>query len=114
MGSKKLYDEYYIEINSLVDMLGKYVNAYRLLIGSAGELNSIALSKKSDVKDALKRIDDVGELIDNIVDALECSQCNYIEYLRFKSKMLNIEVSKAIIQTEIDNELNFQNEREDE
>ena len=115
MGSRIVYDQYFREINSLVDILGKYVNSYRLLIGSAGELNSIALAKKSDVKDTLKRVEEIGDLIDCLVETLDCAQCNYIEYLRLKSTILQVEVSKEIILTEIDNELKFQNDqREDD
>lgn len=114
MGSRILYDQYCREINGLVDILGKYVNSYRLLIGSAGELNSIALAKKSDVKDTLKRVEEVGDLIDCLVDTLESIQCNYIEYIKLKSALLQVEISKDIILTEIDNELNFQNSTREE
>ncbi|MGL4655396.1 MAG: hypothetical protein ACRCWM_05895 [Sarcina sp.] len=109
MGTQLVYDQYFREINYLVDILGKYVNSYRLLIGSAGELNSIALARKGDVKDTLKRIDHLGSLIDCLLETLESAQCNYIEYLRLKTAVLQVEVSKEIILTEIDNELKFQN-----
>ncbi|WP_297519397.1 hypothetical protein [uncultured Clostridium sp.] len=114
MGSRIVYDQYFREINSLVDILGKYVNSYRLLIGSAGELNSIALAKKGDVKDTLKRVEEIGDLIDCLVDTLDCAQCNYIEYLKIKGTILQVEISKEIILTEIDNELKFQNDQRDD
>ncbi|MGL4740301.1 MAG: hypothetical protein ACRC41_05765 [Sarcina sp.] len=114
MGSRILYEQHCRDINGLVDILGKYVNSYRLLIGSAGELNSIALAKKSDVKDTLKRVEEVGELIDCLVDTLDAIQCNYIEYIKLKSTLLQVEISKDIIFTEIDNELNFQNSTREE
>ena len=111
MGVKLVYDQYFREINYLVDILNKYVNSYRLLIGSAGELNSIALAKKGDVKDTLKKIDRLGELIDCLLETLEDAQCNYIEYLRLKTSILQLEVSKEIILTEIDNDLKFENSK---
>ena len=111
MGVKLVYDQYFREINYLVDILNKYVNSYRLLIGSAGELNSIALAKKGDVKDTLKKIDRLGELIDCLLETLEDAQCNYIEYLRLKTSILQLEVSKEIILTEIDNDLKFENNK---
>lgn len=109
MGYKVVYDQHCLEINGLVDVLGKYVNAYRLLIGSAGELNSIALAKKSDVKHSLKRAEEVGELIDCIVDTLDCMQCSYVEYLKLKNSLIAVELSKDLIFTEIDQELGFVN-----
>ncbi|MGL4451834.1 MAG: hypothetical protein ACRCTZ_11650 [Sarcina sp.] len=111
MGTQIIYEQYFREINNLVDILGKYVNSYRLLIGSAGELNSIALARKGDVKDTLKRIDELGNLIDCLLETLDSAQCNYINYLRLKTTVLQVQVSKEIILTEIDNELKFQNSK---
>lgn len=109
MGTRELFRDYFIEINNLVDILAKYVNAYRLLIGSAGELNSIALAKKSDVKDALKRVNELGKLIDCLLKSLDCAQCTYIEYLKLRAAYIEVQATKDIILTEIENELLFQN-----
>ena len=56
-----MIQNYYTDINNLADILTKLVSSYRLIIGGADELNKIALSKKSDVKDALKRADSLGD-----------------------------------------------------
>lgn len=113
MSYRVIYEQHCREINGLVDILGKYVNSYRLMIGSAGELNSIALAKKSDVKDTLKRVEDIGELIDCITKTLDCMQCNYVEYLRIRNSLIAVELSKDIILTEIDMELGFINDKRD-
>ena len=55
MSHRKLMEEYYCDINNLTDLLSKLANNYRLLIGGAGEMNSMAVSHKKDVKDALHK-----------------------------------------------------------
>jgi hypothetical protein len=109
MGYNKIMSSYYSELTNLVFLLEKYVNSYRLLIGGAGELNGIALAKKNEVKDALKRVDKVGDLIDDLIDILECCQNTYLNYVRLKSDVLIVKTEKDLILTEIDNELLFQN-----
>ena len=109
MGTRELFKDYFLEITNMVDILAKYVNAYRLLIGSAGELNSIALARKSDVKDALKRVNELGKLIDCLIKSLDCAQCTYIDYLKLRASFIEAQATRDIILTEIEQELLFQN-----
>lgn len=111
MGYNKIMGSYYSELTNLIFLLEKYVNSYRLLIGGAGELNNIALAKKSAVKDALKRVDKVGDLIDDLINILECTETTYLNYVRIKSDILVLKTEKELILTEIDNELLFQNNK---
>lgn len=67
MSNRNVIENYYFDINNQVDLLGKLINSYRLLIGGAGELNGIALANKNDVKDAIKRVNKLGGVIDNII-----------------------------------------------
>ncbi len=97
------------ELNNLADLLGKFVNSYRLLIGGAGELNIIALSKKSEVKDALDRASDVGAIIDDLVKVIESSNDCYFKYMKIKNNFILSKTEKDSILTEINNELEFQN-----
>lgn len=99
------------ELNNLADLLGKFVNSYRLLIGGAGELNNIALSKKNEVKDALDRAEDVGCIIDNLVKVIEGSGNCYFKYTKIKNEFILAKTQKDSILTEIDNDLNFNNSR---
>lgn len=99
------------ELNNLADLLGKFVNSYRLLIGGAGELNNIALSKKNEVKDALDRAEDVGCIIDSLVKVIEGSGNCYFKYAKIKNEFILAKTQKDSILTEIDNDLNFNNSR---
>ncbi|KAJ50431.1 hypothetical protein BD780_004101 [Clostridium tetanomorphum] len=105
MNHRKVVQDYYGDINNLTELLTKLVNSYRLLIGGAGELNSIALSRKNDVKHALERANELGEVIDNIIDVLECTSYGYMDYCKIKSEVIRCKVQAKYIQTEIDEEL---------
>ncbi|QGU96064.1 hypothetical protein GOM49_14045 [Clostridium bovifaecis] len=107
MGSRKVIQTYYTDINNLADLLGKLVNSYRLLIGGADELNKIALSKKSDVRDALKRADKLGDIIDEIIEILEKSSDSYVDYCDLKSEIIKGKLNEGYIYTEIEEDLNF-------
>jgi hypothetical protein len=107
LSGRKLIETYYVDINNLADLLGKLVNSYRLMIGGADELNKIALSKRKDVKEALKRADELGEIIDSVIEALEGASHNYLDYCSIKSEIVKGKMASHHIQTEIDEELKF-------
>ncbi|MGL5353921.1 MAG: hypothetical protein ACRDA5_11445 [Clostridium sp.] len=115
MAYKEIIKDNSDELNNLADLLGKFVNSYRLLIGGASELNTIALAKKDVVKDAIERAEDVGDIIDDLVRVIEGSGSCYFKYAKIKNEFILAKTQKDIILTEIDDELDFQNsEREDE
>jgi hypothetical protein len=111
LSGRKLIETYYVDINNLTDLLNKLVNSYRLLIGGADELNKIALSRRKDVKDGLKRANELGEIIDNVIEALEATSHNYLDYCSLKSELVKGKMVSNHIQTEIDDELRFDGEK---
>lgn len=108
MANRKIIQDYYTDINNLADLLTKLTNSYRLLIGGAGELNVIALSSKHDVKKAIKRAAELGDVIDDIIDVLEKSGYSYLDYCKIKSQIIEDRVEMEYILTEIDEELKLQ------
>ena len=112
------YDElaqnHYNDIENLSRLMKNYVDAYRLLIAGAAELYNVNLAKKSDVKKALERVDGLGSLIDNLIEALDRCEGGYLKYCKIKNDYLSISTQKNKIYTEIDNELNFQNTGRDD
>lgn len=110
MPHRKLVEEYYADINNIADLLNKLVNSYRLLIGGAGELNTIALAHKKDVKHALKRVDELGDVIDDLIDVLDKSSYIYMDYCKIKSQVMECKIQAQYIQTEIDDELKLDND----
>ncbi|MCY6356826.1 hypothetical protein [Clostridium sp. ZS2-4] len=107
MGHRKVIETYYTDVNNLTDLLGKLVSSYRLLIGAADELNKIALSRKSDVRDALKRAEKLGETIDDLIKILDDASFNYGAYCQFKSDFIKEKMNVDHIVTEIQEELSF-------
>ncbi|MBE6065470.1 hypothetical protein [Clostridium cochlearium] len=107
MGHRKVINDYYCDIDNLAELLVKLVNSYRLLIGSAGELNSIALAKRSDVKKAIDRANDLGCIIDEVIDGIDKCTYEYIKYCKTKSEIMKYKMKLNIIQTEIESELKF-------
>lgn len=105
MSNRKVVENYYNDINGLADLLGKLVNSYRLLLGGAGELNNIALATKSDVKNALKKADKLGEAIDNIIYTINKADEEYLEYFKLKKEIFGKEINTEFIENEIEEQL---------
>ncbi|MDT8718522.1 hypothetical protein IAI10_17800 [Clostridium sp. 19966] len=108
MGHRKVIENYYTDISNLADLLTKLVNSYRLLIGGANELNGIALASKKDIKAAIKRSHELGEIIDNLLVILKESSSGYIDYCDLKSQVMKSQMQFQYIKNEIDNELKLQ------
>lgn len=106
---RELFDAYFIEVNNIADLLSKYVNSYRLLIGTAGELNGIALARKKEVRAAIDRANQLGEIIDVLLDAIQSIEICYLNYIMLKADLIAVKTQKNVILTEVDNELLFQN-----
>ncbi len=109
-----LVKKQYEDIDNISGLLKNYVDSYRLLIAGASELYSINLAKKSDVKKALDRVEEVGELIDKLINTLEKCEGSYLKYCNIKNDYISTSTEKDKIFTEIDNELNFQNSEREE
>lgn len=111
MKYRKLIDEQSQDITVLSQLLKTYVDSYRLLIGGASELYNVNLVKKSEIKKALDRVSELGELIDKLIESLDKCENGYIKYCKIKSDYISIKSDKDIILTEIDNELDFQDSK---
>lgn len=105
MTRRRVIQNYYDDINNLADILTKLVSSYRLLIGGANELNGIALAKKSEIKDALSRADEVGDIIDETIKVLDDASYNYMSYCKTKTEVMKCKIQIEYIETEIDEEL---------
>jgi hypothetical protein len=105
LAHRKVIQTYYSDINNLADILTKLVSSYRLIIGGADELNKIALSKKSDVKDALKRADSLGAIIDETIKVLDDASYSYMSYCRMKTEIMKDKIQIEFIESEIDEDL---------
>lgn len=104
--SKRFIDDYYCDMNNIIDSITKLANSYRLMIGGAEELNRITLAKKRDVKAALKRVNKIGDIIDDYLDVLDDIDLPYFEYCKFKSDYYKTRIKANFIIEKIEEELN--------
>jgi len=109
MDQRKVIENYYTDICNLTDILNKLVNSYRLLVGAAGEYNIIALATKHDVKKAIHRANELGDVIDKVIDVLEDSNQAYLNYCKIKSKIIDGKIELEYITTELNDELQQKN-----
>lgn len=110
MANRKVIEEYYCDIDNIAKLLTSFVNSYRLLIGGAAELNQITPATKRDVKKAIRRVDKMGDIIDELLETIEECEENYIDYCKVKADIISCKIEKNIILTEIDQEISFYNE----
>lgn len=109
MGNRKIIDTYCVDINNLTTILTNTVASYRLLVGAAGEYNTIALATKHEVKAALKRANKLGNVVDDLIDVLDDVVDGYENYCTIKGKLIKDKIEDQYILTEINNELELQN-----
>lgn len=108
MKYQQLMKEYYVNINNLNQLLKTMVDSYRLLIGGAAELNNIYEAKSSYVKEAVHRANELGKIIDNVIDLLdECGE-TYFKYCALVGDYILKKSDNKVILTEVDDELFFQ------
>ena len=109
MSYRHIVKNQYTDVSNLTTLLNSLVNSYRLLIGGAYELNNISEARKSDVKEAVKRADNLGEIIDEVLKTLDECSASYVKYCKIKKSFIDEKTIKDSILTEIDNEIQFQN-----
>ncbi|MGI6065094.1 MAG: hypothetical protein ACOYI2_01220 [Bacillota bacterium] len=59
------------KVEDLVRILKPLCESYRMLVDAAEEFNRITLAHKNDVVDAINRADDLGDIIDHVIDTLD-------------------------------------------
>lgn len=105
MGNRKLIDSYYGDINNLADYLTKLVNSYRLMVASANDLNDIALARKGEVRKAIHLSNELGDVIDDVIQAIQKSSDGYFDYCKIKSGAVKNKVQPEYVETEIQEDL---------
>lgn len=114
MGYDRLIKDHYDDLNNLSTLLSTSINAYRLLVSSAAELNTISFAKKGAVKEAVERAEDLGEIIDDLIKVIKKCEGAYGKYCIIKNDVISKNTGKQLIETEIDTEINFHNTQRDD
>ena len=108
LGDRELIENYYADYCNLIDTLCKLVNDYRLLIGGASELNQITLAHKKDVKKALKLVNHVGDMIEELLDIIEKTGVGYLDYCEIKTIVIRERIEYEYVKSEIENLTNVE------
>lgn len=108
MKYQQLIKEYYVDINNLNQLLKTMVDSYRLLIGGAAELNNIYEAKSSYVKEAVHRANELGKIIDDVIELLDVCGESYFKYCALVGNYILKKSDSNKILTEVDNDLLFQ------
>ncbi len=66
-------------VEQLTGLLASLVNSYRIMIGAADEFNRMSIAKQSDVKDAIERAKDLGDIIDDVIKRLDRKMDDYLD-----------------------------------
>jgi len=59
------------KMEEIISYLKPLVESYRLLVGSAEEFNKITLAHKKDLEKAIDRANELGEIIDKLLNFLD-------------------------------------------
>ena len=108
MSQRKIIEGYAKDIDMTVEQLVRLVGIYKTLIDSTVNLNAITLASKSDVKDTLKRVREVGEMIDEVIDSLDDATGTWSKYLKLKTEYINCRLDIYYIEAQIEEELRIQ------
>lgn len=108
MSQRRVIDGYGRDLGFTLEQLNKLTLTYKVLIDSACVLNNVALSSKSDVKEAIKRAKKLGCVIDDLIRTVDCSMCTWENYMNIKSDYINCKLDLSTIEVEVDEELRLQ------
>jgi len=106
---RKVIESYFEDLNNLVDILQKLVMSYSNLIRGADEISRITFADKNTAKDAIKRVEDLGAIIDELIKTLDKVCYTYINYTKIKSEAVKAKIDAQNIMLEINEELKFRN-----
>lgn len=99
----------YNDLNNLSSLLRNYVEMYRVLISGATELNTNSAVKKGDVKDVVNKIDEIGDIIDDLIKVVKKCEGSYIKYCVLKNEVILAKTERDKIRNEISDELDNNN-----
>lgn len=75
---------YHHRIREVTSLLTSLVNSYRMLVDAADQFNRIALAHRDDVKEAVDRAEELGDIVDEVLVELKV---RLREYLRLDPQM---------------------------
>lgn len=105
MSYKSAIDIYYKDLSNLLKMLDTYVINYRNLVSTLNDVNLNVLISKRKKKKAIKQIEELGCIIDMLLDSICESQKCYLNYMKMKCGVLCEIITCDFIRLEIEQEI---------
>lgn len=109
MGYDAVIQRHYEDLNNLSLLLRNYIEIYRLLISSTVDLHATSVVKKNELKHALERVDNVGEVIDDLLRTIKKCEGSYTKYCTLRNEVILANTEKESILTEIHDDLSYHN-----
>ncbi|MCL2321500.1 MAG: hypothetical protein FWC47_05255 [Oscillospiraceae bacterium] len=105
MSLKKVMNEYYRDINSVLDVIAKLTISYQSLVNTANFLNQIGLSHRNDIKEALDRAREISCTLEKAICTYDSLQDAYLSYLKTESNILKKRAIPEQIAIEIEEDI---------
>lgn len=80
-------DDIFRDMKQIIDVLVGLVGSYRLLVGAANELNTIALAHRHEVEEALELVNKMADIIEELENEIKKLMRIYIREVNAKVKI---------------------------
>ncbi|BAK81701.1 hypothetical protein [Candidatus Arthromitus sp. SFB-rat-Yit] len=105
MSYKSAIDIYHNDLANLLKMLDVYVINYRNLVSTLNDINLNVLISKRKKRRAIKQVEELGCIIDVLLESIcKVQQC-YLRYVKMKCDVLCEIINWDFIKLEIEQEL---------
>lgn len=81
-------EDYFLTLSRTIDLMAKLVDSYRILVGTASQLNTIGLAEKKEIKEALRLANNITCILDDYIEAVDNCGRGYLSYFCFKMQIL--------------------------
>lgn len=105
MSYKSAIDVYYQDLNNLIKMLDVYVINYRNLVSTLNDINLNVLISKRKKKRAINQVEELGCIIDVLLNSICEAQRCYLKYVMMKCDVLCEIINCDFIKFEIEQEI---------
>lgn len=105
MSYKSAIDVYYQDLNNLIKMLDIYVINYRNLVSTLNDINLNVLISKRKKKRAINQVEELGCIIDVLLNSICEAQKCYLKYVMMKCSVLCEIITRDFIKFEIEQEI---------
>ena len=105
MSYKSAVDIYHNDLVNLLKMLDIYVINYRNLVSTLNDINLNILISKRKKRRAIKQVEELGCIIDALLESICKAQQCYLRYVKMKCDVLCEIINRDFIKLEIEQEL---------